>query len=101
MESMNEKISNTYYDRCRGMFQEENMEVAMEALPCLPEAYPTFNDFFVLKIDRSQRPIRKEPHLCIAPVDGKVLVLWVERAALYPYRVRWAGTPASGKAFKR
>jgi phosphatidylserine decarboxylase len=123
---MNEKISNTYYDRYRRMFREEriyasgflywmynsrlgqmatelvikrkmvsslfgwihrqqwsrrkiksfveNMEVATEELPCLPEAYPTFNDFFVREIDRSLRPIRKEPHLCIAPVDGKVLV---------------------------
>lgn len=52
----------------------ESMNVDTEELLYLPEEYPTFNDFFIREIDPSKRTIRAEPHICIAPVDGKVLV---------------------------
>lgn len=52
----------------------ESMDVDTEDVLCLPEEYPTFNDFFIREIDSSKRTIRTETHICIAPVDGKVLV---------------------------
>jgi phosphatidylserine decarboxylase len=52
----------------------EDMDVYTEELLCTPEKHPTFNDFFIREIDLSKRTIRAEPSICIAPVDGKVLV---------------------------
>lgn len=36
--------------------------------------FESFNDFFIREIDLSKRPINPDPNVCIAPVDGKVLV---------------------------
>jgi phosphatidylserine decarboxylase len=38
------------------------------------EDFSSFNAFFTRKIDLSRRPMIYDPHVCIAPVDGKVLV---------------------------
>lgn len=36
--------------------------------------YRSFNDFFTREIDPGTRPINKDPQVCIAPADGRVLV---------------------------
>jgi phosphatidylserine decarboxylase len=46
-----------------------NLEESVRSL----EDFESFNDFFIRKIDLSKRPINTDPHVCIAPVDGKIL----------------------------
>ena len=43
-----------------------------ESIPPL-EDFKSFNDFFTRKIDLSKRPIHPHPHVCTAPVDGRVM----------------------------
>lgn len=41
---------------------------------CRPiEAFESFNDFITREIDLSKRPIERDPNVCIAPADGRVL----------------------------
>jgi len=37
--------------------------------------YASFNEFFVREIDLVRRPIHPDPFACIAPADGRILVL--------------------------
>ncbi len=37
------------------------------------EDFKSFNDFFTREIDLSKRFINQNPHVCMAPVDGKIL----------------------------
>jgi len=37
------------------------------------EAFESFNDFFIRSIDLRRRPIARDPAVCVAPTDGKVL----------------------------
>jgi phosphatidylserine decarboxylase len=42
---------------------------------CRPiEAFESFNDFIIREIDLSKRLIARDPNICVAPVDGRVLV---------------------------
>jgi phosphatidylserine decarboxylase len=45
----------------------------MDTLPYIRRS-KSFNDFFTRRINLATRPIDPDPHTCIAPVDGKVLV---------------------------
>jgi phosphatidylserine decarboxylase len=46
-----------------------NLEESVRSL----EDFKSFNDFFIREIDLSKHPINTDPHVCIAPVDGKIL----------------------------
>lgn len=47
-----------------------NLEDSVRSL----DDFNSFNDFFTRKIDLSKRPINPDSYVCIAPVDGKILV---------------------------
>lgn len=51
----------------------QKMNVNASELICPIKAFASFNDFFKRDIDLSKRPINRNPHVCIAPVDGKIL----------------------------
>jgi phosphatidylserine decarboxylase len=42
--------------------------------------FTSFNDFFTREIDLSQRTIQNNPHICIAPADGRILAYPVVEA---------------------
>jgi phosphatidylserine decarboxylase len=50
----------------------QKMKINVDELVQPLGEYRSFNDFFVREIDLSKRPINQNPHVCIAPVDGKV-----------------------------
>jgi phosphatidylserine decarboxylase len=37
------------------------------------ETFESFNDFIIREIDLSKRPIHRDPNVCVAPADGRVL----------------------------
>jgi phosphatidylserine decarboxylase len=51
----------------------KKMNVNLDDLVHHLEDFKSFNDFFTHEIDLSKRPINTDPHVCIAPVDGKIL----------------------------
>ncbi len=51
----------------------QKMNVNLDESVCGLEDFKSFNDFFTREIDLSRRSINKNPHVCIAPVDGKIL----------------------------
>ena len=50
------------------------LAIDLEALSRPLEAFASFNDFITREIDLSKRPIHGDPAVCVAPVDGRVLV---------------------------
>ena len=52
----------------------QKVDVNLDELERPLEDFSSFNAFFTRKIDLSRRPMIYDPHVCIAPVDGKVLV---------------------------
>ena len=38
------------------------------------DEYASFNDFFTREIDLRRRPVHVDPHACVSPADGRVLV---------------------------
>jgi len=51
-----------------------DFDIDIREFPSPIEDFASFNDFFVREIDPSKRPINSKKGVCIAPVDGKVLV---------------------------
>jgi phosphatidylserine decarboxylase len=51
----------------------QEMDVNLDDLVHHLEDFKSFNDFFTREIDLSKRPINTDHHVCIAPVDGKIL----------------------------
>lgn len=51
----------------------QRMKINTDELLRPLEAFTDFNDFFTREIDLGKRPVTRDPRLCIAPVDGKVL----------------------------
>ena len=49
-------------------------------------AYRSFNDFFKRRLKATARPIERDPERLIAPGDGKLLALPVERGRFYPVK---------------
>ena len=52
----------------------QKVDVNLDELERPLEDFSSFNEFFTRKIDLSKRPMIFDPNVCIAPVDGKVLV---------------------------
>ena len=52
-----------------------NMKVSLDESVRPIGDFKSFNDFFIRQIDLSKRPMDPDPLVCVAPVDGKVLVL--------------------------
>ncbi|MCK4644848.1 MAG: phosphatidylserine decarboxylase [Candidatus Aminicenantes bacterium] len=52
----------------------QKVDVNLDELERPLEDFSSFNEFFTREIDLSKRPVIFDPHICIAPVDGKVLV---------------------------
>lgn len=50
------------------------LAIDLDALSRPLEAFASFNDFIIREIDASKRPIHSDPAVCVAPVDGRVLV---------------------------
>lgn len=50
------------------------MGIDLSQPPSGGERYKTFHDFFIREVDLSNRFVIPDPHVCISPVDGKVLV---------------------------
>ncbi len=77
-----------------GPFVERLGIDASESLRPL-EAFASFADFFTREIDLARRPLHPDPAACVAPVDGKILVvprLDVRR----PLRVKRASLDLAG-----
>lgn len=51
----------------------ERMRVSLDELVRPLEAFTDFNDFFTREIDLSKRSINRDPRVCVAPTDGKIL----------------------------
>ena len=52
----------------------ERMGIDMSEAKRPADAYESFADFFAREIELSRRPLPADPHACISPVDGKILV---------------------------
>lgn len=51
----------------------QKVKVNEDELICPMEDFKSFNDFFKREIDLSKRRINPSTHVCISPVDGKIL----------------------------
>lgn len=51
----------------------ERFNVSVDELVRPLKHFSTFNQFFTREIDLSNRPINPDPHVCVAPTDGRVL----------------------------
>lgn len=51
----------------------ERFDVNVDELVRPIEDFSSFNQFFTREIDLSTRPINPDPHVCVAPTDGRVL----------------------------
>jgi phosphatidylserine decarboxylase len=49
------------------------LEINLDELSRPIEAFESFNDFITREIDLSKRPIERDPKVCVAPADGRVL----------------------------
>lgn len=56
-------------------------------LPAEPQAFRSFSEFFVRPMAEGRRPIATGEGLCVAPVDGKVLV-FTDLLATEPIRIK-------------
>lgn len=52
----------------------ERMGIDMREALRPADAYESFADFFTREIDLSRRPLPADPHACVSPADGKILV---------------------------
>lgn len=52
----------------------QKVDVNLDEVERPLEDFSSFNAFFTREIDLSRRPMIFDPHVCITPVDGKVLV---------------------------
>jgi phosphatidylserine decarboxylase len=49
------------------------LEINLNELTRPIDTFESFNDFIVRDIDLSKRPIERDPNVCVAPADGRVL----------------------------
>jgi phosphatidylserine decarboxylase len=65
----------------------QKMKVNEDELICPIEDFKSFNDFFMREIDLSKRHINPSPHVCISPVDGKLLAYQTLEPDM-PFRIK-------------
>jgi len=51
-----------------------SLAIDLDELSCPIESFASFNEFIIRDIDLAKRPIHGDPAICVAPVDGRVLV---------------------------
>jgi phosphatidylserine decarboxylase len=50
-----------------------SLQINLEEVTRPLDAFASFNDFMTREIDLSRRPINRDPQVCVAPADGRVL----------------------------
>lgn len=50
------------------------LEINLAEVPLPLDAFESFNDFMTRDIDLAKRPVNRDPEVCVAPSDGRVLV---------------------------
>jgi len=66
-------IHNQPWSRSKIKSFVQTMNINLDESVCQLEDFKNFNDFFKREIDLKKRPIHKDPEVCIAPADGKIL----------------------------